>query len=141
MTIRRVWSDLASFREVFFAAGMNVVLADRAADSEETESTNGLGKTTLLRIIHFCLGSDLARDKVLSHPDLGNVTFCLDFEHGGATYTVRRNTSTAKVVIVDKAFVEGLSFEYEPKSEKQVELALDVWKLVLSKRFYPETET
>ena len=40
---------------------MNVVLADTNADSEETEGTNGLGKSTLLRIMHFCLGSDLAR--------------------------------------------------------------------------------
>src|SRR3546814_20912254 len=54
--IKRSWSDLATFRPVSFAHGMNIVLADTNADSEETESTNGLGKTTLLRIIHFCLG-------------------------------------------------------------------------------------
>jgi uncharacterized protein YydD (DUF2326 family) len=65
--IRRVWSDLPTFKEPRFEAGFNIVMADTAKDSEETESTNGLGKTTLIRIIHFCLGSDLARDKVLTH--------------------------------------------------------------------------
>ena len=45
--IRRVWSDLIGFREPRFEPGFNVVLAETVRDSEETESTNGLGKTTL----------------------------------------------------------------------------------------------
>ena len=49
--IRRVWSDLPTFNTVAFEAGFNVVLAETAEDSKETESTNGLGKTTLVRII------------------------------------------------------------------------------------------
>jgi uncharacterized protein YydD (DUF2326 family) len=53
--IRRVWSDLATFKEARFEPAFNVVLADTAEDSKETESTNGLGKTMLIRIIHFCL--------------------------------------------------------------------------------------
>jgi uncharacterized protein YydD (DUF2326 family) len=63
--IVRVWSDLATFREASFVADMNVVLADQGTDSDENESTNGLGKTTLLRIIQFCLGGDFSRDRVL----------------------------------------------------------------------------
>lgn len=42
--IRRVWSDLATFKEARFDTGFNVVLADTTEDSKETESTNGLGK-------------------------------------------------------------------------------------------------
>ena len=91
--IERIWSDLPSFRAVEFSGGMNIVLADTNADSEETESTNGLGKSTLLRIIHFCLGSDLARDKTLSHPDLHGVTFSLSFGSDDFEFTVHRNTA------------------------------------------------
>jgi uncharacterized protein YydD (DUF2326 family) len=40
--IRRVWSDLATFKEVRFEPAFNVVLADTSEDSKETESTNGL---------------------------------------------------------------------------------------------------
>src|SRR5512138_95545 len=98
--ILRVWSDLPTFREARFEKGFNVVLADTAEDSKEPESTNGLGKTTLIRIIHFCLGMDIGRDKVLSHPDLANVTFGLDMSLGGHTVTVERNTSSAKLVTV-----------------------------------------
>lgn len=133
--ILRVWSDLASFREVSFEAGFNVVLADRTADSEETESTNGLGKTTLLRIIHFCLGSDQARDKVLSHPKLKNVTFSLDLLYNGKTATVSRNTSTAASVTVSLFLLEGLSVDIEDKSGDSATISVDIWRDVLTRRF------
>src|SRR4051812_8700287 len=103
--ILRVWSDLLTFKEVTFGPGLNIVLADRGSDSEETESTNGLGKTTLLRIIHFCLGSDISRDRVLTHPDLGGVNFGIDFVVDGVTYTASRLTSSPDFVRISKAFL------------------------------------
>jgi uncharacterized protein YydD (DUF2326 family) len=139
--IRRVWSDLATFKEARFDAGFNVVLADTAEDSKETESTNGLGKTTLIRIIHFCLGSDLARDKALNHPDLAGVTFSLDLQVGGALVTVSRNTSTPKEIAVSQSLVESLSIERKAVDDEMVAISLDDWKLVLSERFFPFART
>ena len=135
--IRRVWSDLATFKEARFDGAFNVVLADTAEDSKETESTNGLGKTTLIRIIHFCLGSDLARDKALNHPDLAGVTFGLDLQLGAALVTVFRNTSTPKEIAVSKSLVDSLSIERKALDDEMVAISLDDWKLVLSGRFFP----
>jgi uncharacterized protein YydD (DUF2326 family) len=139
--IQRVWSDLATFKEARFDAGFNVVLADTAEDSKETESTNGLGKTTLIRIIHFCLGSDLARDKALNHPDLAGVTFGLDLQVGGLRVTVSRNTSTPKEIAVSQSLVESLSIERKAFDDEMVAISLDDWKLVLSERFFPFART
>jgi uncharacterized protein YydD (DUF2326 family) len=136
--IRRVWSDLTTFREARFEAGFNVVLADTVEDSEETDSTNGLGKTTLIRIIHFCLGADLARDKVLNHPDLAGVTFGLDLNVKGADVTISRNTSTPKRIEVTASFVAPLSIESEPINAELVAISLDDWKVALSKQFFPD---
>src|SRR5580704_17522036 len=126
--IRRVWSDLATFKEARFDAGFNVVLADTAEDSKETESTNGLGKTTLIRIIHFCLGNDLARDKALNHPDLAGVTFGLDLQTGEALVTVYRNMATPKEIVASKSLVEALSIERKDIDGKMVAISLDDWK-------------
>ncbi|SFP55249.1 DUF2326 domain-containing protein [Sphingomonas rubra] len=98
--IYRVWSTLPTFREVVLAPGMNVILADRADESSDKESRNGLGKTTLLRIIHFCLGSDFSREKVLTHPKLNGVGFGLEIELFGQRVSVLRSTSDAKWVTV-----------------------------------------
>jgi uncharacterized protein YydD (DUF2326 family) len=138
--IRRVWSDLASFKEAKFEGGFNVVVADTSEDSTETESTNGLGKTTLLRIIHFCLGSDLARDRTLSHPDLSGVTFGLDFEVDGEIATVSRNTSSAKKVTVDKLIADLSEFDREEINKNSFLISVDDWKAFLSQQFFPSTK-
>jgi uncharacterized protein YydD (DUF2326 family) len=136
--IRRVWSDLTTFREPRFRPGFNVVLAETAKDSEETESTNGLGKTTLIRIIHFCLGSELARDKVLTHPDLAGVTFGLDLQVGKQTVVVSRNISKSKVVTVSAEFLDGIVIDKEMNDAGTATISLEDWKLVLSTRFFPD---
>jgi len=56
--IRSITADKSSFKSIKFENGLNVVLADRTKESTKKDSTNGLGKSTLLEIIHFCLGSN-----------------------------------------------------------------------------------
>src|SRR5580693_5426941 len=56
-TLVRVSSNQPSFREVEFKPGFNVILAERTKDATKKDSRNGLGKSTLIEIISFCLGS------------------------------------------------------------------------------------
>ena len=53
----------SSFKEVEFKPGFNVVLADRTKESTMLDSRNGLGKTTLMEVIHFCLGAQTSKIK------------------------------------------------------------------------------
>lgn len=134
--IRRVFSDLEHFRETAFTPGMNVVIADRADGASDTESTNGLGKTTLIRIIQFCLGSDLSKDKVLNHPDLKSVMFGIDFDYVGAVITVKRNTAEdGDKVAVSSSFVDGLDLELIGEEEGFKIITNEDWRRVLTLRF------
>lgn len=54
--ITSVTANKPDFKSVFFQSGLNVILADMAEGSTDKDSRNGVGKTTLLEIIHFCLG-------------------------------------------------------------------------------------
>jgi|JI102314A1RNA_FD_contig_51_687640_length_1999_multi_2_in_0_out_0_2 uncharacterized protein YydD (DUF2326 family) len=54
--ITRVRANKDSFRSVDFTPGFNVVVADRTKDSTRKDSRNGLGKSTLIEILHFALG-------------------------------------------------------------------------------------
>mgnify|MGYP006310457889 CR=1 FL=1 len=56
--IYSVKSDKPSFRTIEFQPGFNVVLAERTKESTIKDSRNGLGKSTLIEIIHFCLGGN-----------------------------------------------------------------------------------
>ena len=99
--ITMVRSNMDSFREIHFEPGFNVVLADRTKESTKTDSRNGLGKTTLLDIIHFCLGSRPSRNKGLMVPALKGWSFTLDLNISGREITVTRSTDDHNRIIVD----------------------------------------
>jgi len=89
-----------SFKDVVFSPGFNVVLAERTEESTKKDSRNGLGKSSLIQIIHFCLGGK--KSKTLSSESLSDWTFTLELDISGRKYSVSRNTANAK-----KIFVKG----------------------------------
>ena len=102
--IRAVRCDQESFREVTFEKGFNIVLAERTKESTEKDSRNRLGKTSLIEIIHFCLGSTLNRPDTLSAEELKDWTFVLDLTLRGTEYTVYRSTSSRSNIKIEGDF-------------------------------------
>ena len=84
--------NMPSFREVEFEPGFNVVLADRTKDSTRRDSRNGLGKTTLIEIIHFCLGSQTRRNHGLLVTPLKGWSFTLEMRVNDRELIVTRST-------------------------------------------------
>ncbi len=66
------------FRPVQFRDGLNVVLAERTEASKDTDSRNGVGKTTLFQIIDFCLGGRVGKGDSLEKLQGGDWEFTLD---------------------------------------------------------------
>lgn len=89
--IRGVRSNKASFRPVRFEDGFNVVLADRTDKSQAKDSRNGLGKSTLVDIIKFGLGSFRARGQGLIREELAGWEFTVDFSLRGHLLSVTRS--------------------------------------------------
>lgn len=97
--IRSISSDKPSFRTVTFKDGLNVILATKTLESNRKDSTNGLGKSTIVDILHFCLGGD--RSGVLSNSVLDGWTFTLTLDIGGRVYSVSRTATNYAKVLVD----------------------------------------
>ena len=57
--ITSVRANRESFHPIDFQPGLNVVVADRTKESTKKDTRNGLGKSTLIEILHYALGSDL----------------------------------------------------------------------------------
>lgn len=98
--IYSVKSDKPSFKDIRFEPGFNVVLAERTKESTKKDSRNSLGKSTLIEIIHFCLGAD--RGETLRKKEMNDWTFTVELDLAGKRYSVTRNTSTKS-----KIFIEG----------------------------------
>ncbi len=77
--IHRVSANRPSFRSVEFGPGLNVVLADRAPASTDKDTRNGLGKSTLIDIVDFCLGGRVRKGEGLAIDDLAGWEFTLEF--------------------------------------------------------------
>jgi len=99
--IRSVSCNQPSFRTVEFKSGFNVILADTTQNSSDKDSRNGVGKSLLVEIIHFCLGSDGTGLKAEAIKDW---TFTLTIEIEGKVIRISRNTSKSNIIILDGDF-------------------------------------
>ena len=97
--IHSIKSDKTSFKKIDFQPGFNVIIAERTKESTKKDSRNGLGKSTLIEIIHFCLGAN--KGETLSKKELDNWSFTIDLDIAGKKYSVTRNTSKQNKIIVD----------------------------------------
>lgn len=91
--INAVYADHDTFKRVDFGKGFNVVLAERTETASSRDSRNGSGKSSLLEIIHFCLGSSANRN-VLMKDQLKHWTFFVDISLRGKDYTISRSINS-----------------------------------------------
>lgn len=97
--IYSISADKPSFKTINLKSGFNVVLAERTKESTQKDSRNGLGKSTLIEIIHFCLGGD--KGLTLSKEQLDNWTFTIKLDLTGKVYSISRNTSDLNKIIIE----------------------------------------
>lgn len=128
--IKAVRCDKPSFREVRFKPGFNVILAERVGEATDKDSRNGLGKTTLIEIIHFCLGASTKKNEGLRVKELENWTFILDISLKGKDYSIYRNTLDFSTVKIE-GDVSGWPVQplYDAGEKKHI-LPVKVWNVV-----------
>jgi len=81
--------DRKSFHPIVFNKnGLTLVVGDGSSDKEREGSSNGVGKTLLLYLVHHCLGANA--DPRLKKA-VGKWNFCLTIEHGGVVHDIERH--------------------------------------------------
>lgn len=99
--IHSVSADRPEFQPVHFQAGLNLIVADRHEQATDKDTRNGVGKSLLLDIIHYCLGSNSFLDRSTAEA-LGDWEFRLDF-----TLDSRRVTATRSLAAPSRVRIEG----------------------------------
>jgi len=99
--IHGISANQSTFHSVTFTAGLNVVLAERADASTQKDTRNGLGKSTLIDIIDFCLGSRATKGKGLIIKPLENWAFTIDVTLAGNRVKVTRAIATPNRIVID----------------------------------------
>lgn len=94
MQLIRVYSNKETFHPVKFNVdGLSFIVARQKelSKSEKGKTYNGVGKSLLVRIIHFCLGAKV-KDYKSFCDKLPGWEFYVDFSIGNNTYTAKRST-------------------------------------------------
>lgn len=135
--IHAVTANKESFHPVEFREGLNLIVAERSNGSSETASRNGLGKTTLFRIIDFCLGSDVRGDKdsILKPEFLPEWEFTLDIDLRGRRVKVMREVDNDEVIHVT-GNVEGWPVPPESTTDGVANYSLNDWRTLLGWAFF-----
>lgn len=133
--IRAVRANKRGFRSATFVEGANLVLADRSKAAGEKDTTNALGKSTLIEIIDFCLGASSSPDKGLRVEALAEWSFTLDLTLKGGEIAVTRSTASPNFVEIEGDTTNWL-ITPEKSKEGVPRLDLKRWRSVLAWAFF-----
>ncbi|MEQ1579179.1 MAG: DUF2326 domain-containing protein [Steroidobacteraceae bacterium] len=133
--IKRLSANRSSFKTVEFGPGFNVIWADRTRESTKRDSRNGLGKSTLIEVIHFCLGAKASKGKGLLVGALSGWEFTLSIEVDGKSLSVTRRIDKPNLFFIDGDLEQ---LKIRPRREKSGELAYGIkeWTSLLGNLFY-----
>ncbi len=125
-----ITSSYPSFKEIRFGAGLNVIVAERLS-KDKKDTTNSLGKTSLIKIIDFCFGSNIEKHSLFQVEKFQEHSFTIEM-----TLLKDRISATRKLSDPGKIYLEG-NIENLPiklklnrdTGEKYV--SLENWKTIL----------
>lgn len=104
MRLLELSANKSSFRTVRFKrAGLSLVVAEqKSAASSQTETYNGVGKSLMLELIHFCLGSN---KNGAFEKHLGGWVFTLSVEVSGNVHRISRRADKPEEIHLDEKTV------------------------------------
>lgn len=140
--IRRVYSDLPTFKNLSFHPGLNVLLADTTPGSTERQTRNRAGKSSFTEILHFMLGGNVEKGSIFREPVLHGQKFGLELDLGEETVAVERlpeNRSTLEAV-------SGTwkNWPIQPSTDKktgETRIKNTLWRDVLGRMFFDLPES
>lgn len=126
--IRRIGSDLASFKTLTFKPGLNILLADKSAGATDRQSRNGAGKTSFVELVHFLFGADVRKESIFRSDVLSPWTFDVAVDIAGETVSVARSGSKPSRISVNGAVEDWpVSPQFDERAG-HFELSNENWK-------------
>ncbi|UMY19110.1 DUF2326 domain-containing protein [Methylobacterium organophilum] len=130
--ILSIESDLPTFKSVRFHDGLNVLLSDRAPESGDKQTRNSAGKSSLVEVVNFLLGSKAGKESLLRHPKLKEYTFEGTFRLGDEPVTVRRSGNEPARILIDPSQAERLGMAArKDRDTGDTYVSNEVWKEAL----------
>ncbi|MFI1735187.1 ABC-three component system protein [Streptomyces acidicola] len=95
--LRQLSADDERFKTVTFQPGLNLVVAEATAVSRSTDSRNGSGKSSMIELLHFLLGTRPDNKHLAARKELRQVIFTLGLDWPGLSQELRVSRSGADI--------------------------------------------
>lgn len=128
-------ANKASFHDIKFKSGVNIIVGKKESTSKENGSNtyNGVGKSFVIQLIHFCLGSKKIEQLEQKLPGW---EFTLEFSIDNKKYSSTRQTCAQNKIIFC-----GEQFTVDNFNKKMLDLCFDLstslkyvtWRTLISR--------
>lgn len=138
--IHRIYSSDSRFKELRFRPGLNVLVTDKTNHARKDQTRNAAGKSSVLEIIHYALGSKGDKDSFFAKDVFAGTTFGLVFDLRGQVIQVERaagpDTPRGQLKLVGKlpGFVESGLADNSAGAEQIIKLR--DWTTLLGKEVF-----
>jgi len=133
--IRRIFSDLPTFKEISFHSGLNVLVAEKTLKASDRQTRNGAGKSSLVELVHFAFGAECRKGCIFRNEALSRNSFGVDFTLGEDNISALRSAATLSRVLVSG--LNGAQDDrIEPDLLREAALSMVEWRDLLGHRFF-----
>ncbi|MFE6555469.1 ABC-three component system protein [Streptomyces sp. NPDC057746] len=135
--LRRLSADDARFKTVSFTDGLNLLVADKRPASSDTDSRNSAGKSSMIELIHFLLGSRATAKSLAMNKALRSTTYSLELDWPGLHHPleVRRTGQRPKVVTLSQDIL-GVSDGALFQDDGPIELSVEQWTSAIERDLF-----
>ena len=133
--IRRLGSNLPTFKPLTFGPGLNILLAEKSEGASDRQSRNGAGKTSFLEILHFLFGGDARPTSIFRSDALRDWTFEVCVDIGSQPISVARSCRKPGTVQLAEADHLGIDVDLVGASAERF-LSNEDWKRVLGHHWF-----
>jgi uncharacterized protein YydD (DUF2326 family) len=132
--ILRVYADLPKFKNLTFKSGLNILLTEKHSGATDKQTRNRAGKSSLLDIVHFLLGSNCDKGSLFRSDALKEVTFGMEFNLADVFTRVERTGAHPSPLTVAG---DTSSWPVSPTAKgDRLLLSNENWKAVLGKLMF-----
>ena len=133
--IRRIDSDLESFKTLNFGPGLNILLADKSRGSTDKQSRNGAGKTSFVELVHFLFGGNVDSKSIFRSEALQGWTFNVSVDVDGRTISAARTGKKPSRIVI-QGNIKSWPVAPEVLLTNDVQLPNEKWKEVLGSLWF-----
>ena len=133
--IHRIESSLDSFKSAELKPHFNVVLAERTQDATLTDTRNALGKSSLIEVIHYCLGSSVNANTSVRAKELEGTDFSLSLDLKRTHIKVTRKVDEPGSVELSGDITQ-LPMESDLPLTGPISISNKAWTALLGKVFF-----